>query len=69
MHYPFKLNGSSYAYHLGESISKFMVVSYYFEVATAVIVPRGVGKTFPWFDISYSGPLGILGSDGKHNTA
>ena len=74
MHYPFKLNGNSYAYHLGESISKFMVVSYYFEVATAVVVPRGVGKTSPVIRysidiISYSGPSGILGSDGKHNTA
>ena len=42
------------------------------EVATAVVVLRGVGKASPRrnsVDISYSGPSGILGSDGKQNTA
>ena len=46
----------------------------YLEVAPAVVVSRGVVKTPPYIDIvliffSYSGPLGILGSDRKQNTA
>ena len=44
----------------------------YLEVATAVVVPRGLGKTSPRTQIlcrySYSDPSGILGSDGKQNT-
>ena len=44
----------------------------YLEVTKAVNVPLGVGKTSPLHhysvDIfSYSGPSGILGSDGKQN--
>ena len=36
----------------------------------SAVVPRGVGKTSPSVDLfSYSGPSGILGSDGKQNTA
>ena len=43
-------------------------------VTTAVVVPRGVGKTSPLHRysvgiFSYSGLSGILDSDGKQNTA
>ena len=46
----------------------------YLEVATAVVVSVCTWKTSPVHhysvDIfSYSGPCGILGSDGKQNTA
>ena len=46
----------------------------YLLVATAVVVPCGVGKTFPVLqysvdNFSYSGTSRILGSCGKQNTA
>ena len=43
----------------------------YLEVTTAVVVPRGVGKTSPYIDIVLIliRPLGILSSDGEQNTS
>ena len=46
----------------------------YLEVATALVVPRGVGKASPHASIqcciiSNRGPLGILGFDRKQYTA
>ena len=59
---------SSRALYNLHSISEGFVFLDYLEVATTVVVPRGVGKISPRTDIfSYSGHSGMLGFDGKQN--